>query len=44
VRLKLILGDDKKNDEFYGGVIQRIELNPFGGPSKRSHHFIEPVG
>jgi hypothetical protein len=44
VRLKLIFWYDKKNNEFYGRVIQRVELDPFGGPSERSHHFVEPIG
>jgi hypothetical protein len=44
VRLELIFRYDKKNNEFYGGVIQRVELDPFGGPSERSHHFVEPIG
>src|SRR6476646_4741099 len=44
VRLKLIFRHDKKNNEFYGGVIQRVELDPFSGPSERSHHFVEPIG
>ena len=44
VRLKLIFWYDKKNNEFHGRVIQRVELDPFGGPSERSHHFVEPIG
>src|SRR6185369_17804739 len=44
VRLKLIFRYDEKNNEFYWRVIQRVELDPFGGPSERSHHFFEPIG
>jgi hypothetical protein len=42
--LKLIFRDDKKNNEFYGRVIQRIELDAFGRPSERRHDFVEPIG
>ena len=44
VRLKLIFRHDKKNDKFYWRVIQRVELDPFGGPTERSDHFIESIG
>jgi hypothetical protein len=44
VRLKLIFWHDKKNNKFHGRVIQRVELDPFGGSSERSHYFVEPVG
>src|SRR4030095_13993040 len=42
VRLKLIFRNNKKNNEFYRRVIQCVEFDPLGGPSERSHYFVEP--
>src|SRR5215470_5564921 len=44
MRLELIFRYDKKNNEFHRRVIQRVELNPFGRSTERSHHFIESIG
>src|SRR5262245_23790340 len=41
---KLIFRDDKENHELDGRIIQRVELDPSGGPSERRHHFIQPIG
>jgi hypothetical protein len=44
VRLKLIFWHNEKNDELHRRVVERIEFNPAGRPSKRSHDLVKAVG
>ena len=41
MRLKLIFGDNEKDDELHGRVVERVE---FRLSSKFGHDFFEPIG
>src|SRR5207244_7151328 len=44
MRLKLVLRNNEKDDEFHRRVIERVEFDAGCGPSEGRHDVINPIG
>ena len=44
MRLKLIFRHDEEDNEFHRRIVERVELNPFGGSAEGSHDLVQAIG